>query len=111
MPRGHRTDEFETDPTEAFAAAHDQIIQGGGKGRRRLVARAGIEGRGFKFPAREAGGGGGDFEFRHGIVQFAAIEAVDGLHGQVRPLHLAAGDSGAIPAFGAFKQVGPAHGL
>lgn len=109
MARYHGTKQLESHPAKAFATAHGQRIQRDGKDRGRLVTRAGVERRGFEFPARKAGGGGGHFEFRHSIVQFPAIEAMDGLHGQMRSLRSAARDGGAITASGAFKQVGPAH--
>jgi hypothetical protein len=110
MARRHRTNGFEMHPAEVFAAADDEMVQRGGKVRRLLFARAGIKGRGFEFPIFQRGvGGGRDFEFGHGIVQFPAIEAVNGLHGQMPAAGRAPGDRGAITASGTFKLVGPAH--
>lgn len=109
MSRRHRAGELEFHPAKAFAAAHGQEIQRVGKLGWLFLAWTGGEGRGLQFPPGELGGSGGDFQFDDGVVQFPAIKAMDGLHGELQPAIAAAGDGGAITAFGAFKLVGPAH--
>src|SRR6478736_4380856 len=110
MARDDGAGEFVFHPTKAFAAADDEKVHRIGEPRWSFFAWVGVERGGFKFPLFQIGRRlGGDFEFRDGIMEFSTVEAMEGLHGEVRAAFGSAGDGGAITALGAFELIGPAH--
>jgi hypothetical protein len=64
---------------------------------------------GSGFVAAIGGGSRRRLEFRHGIVEFLAVGADNGLDGKMSARTHAAGDPGAVPASETFKQISAAH--
>lgn len=95
-----------------FAAPDHYLIQGSGKSRGRGIIRTGIERRGFEFPLGEiCDGGVRQFKCGHRVAEFPAVEAMDGLHGQVRAVFASAGNGDAVTALGTFELIRPPHAL
>ena len=92
MTEGGGTGRLELDP--ASATARRQAIQQGGKLRRGFEMNFLLQRR---------------FEFNHGVIEFLAIGAQDGLDGDVPAAIRAAGHPRAITAFGTFEEIRAAH--